>query len=264
MRRFYVATLLLSLGSLTVLGQTQPAQNQKQQQQKLEKKSLATSEEDRLMYSEFLKEPNTGLIILLPRGRYEVNAAEVPKKKTQITPIALSSFPRKTSEDLSGTVASAINPGQAPTGSGASSTPNPPALSNLDDLPSVDPRTGNARTGIKSDVLRGGGAYYSFSLLTHEYNYGSDLSLERGQFRVGFAGADYGFLTNLGDVSLESISLDTHEAKRLAAYARVRQEADARLEYRRFGQGTEIDGCESQKPSADGTELDLFGALDKL
>lgn len=185
MRRFYVATLLLSLGSLTVLGQTQPAQSQKQQTatQKLEKKSLATSEEDRSKYSEFLKEPNSGLIMLLPRGRYEVNAAEAPKKKTETTP-----------------------------------------------------------TGIKSDVLRGGGAYYSFSLLTHEYNYGSDLSLERGQFRVGFAGADYGFLANLGDVPLESISLDTHEAKRLAAYARVRQEADARLEYRRFEKGTEIDG----------------------
>ena len=89
---------------------------------------------------------------------------------------------------------------------------------------------------------RDGGAYYSFSRLTHAYGYGSDLALESGRFGVGFAGADYGFITDLGDVPLESVSLDTPEAKRLAAYARARQESDARLESRRFQTGAELDG----------------------
>src|SRR5262245_37106694 len=40
-------------------------------------------------------------------------------------------------------------------------------------------------------TIRGGGAYFSFTRLTHEYGYGSDLSLERGDLSVGFAGADY-------------------------------------------------------------------------
>ena len=54
----------------------------------------------------------------------------------------------------------------------------------------------------KSITLRGGGAFYSFSRLTHEYGGGSDLALDQGQFWVGFAGTDYGFFTNLGDVPL--------------------------------------------------------------
>lgn len=113
-------------------------------------------------------------------------------------------------------------------------------MNNLADLPSVEAPQRN--TNRNRGRARDGGAYYSFVRLTHEYGYGSDLSLERGQFGVGFAGADYGFITNLGDVPLESISLDTPEAKRLAVYARARQESDARLEYRRFQKGAEIDG----------------------
>jgi hypothetical protein len=52
----------------------------------------------------------------------------------------------------------------------------------------------------------GGGAYYSFARLTHEYGYGSDIQLEQDIFSVGFAGVNFGFLTNLGDVPLESVN----------------------------------------------------------
>jgi hypothetical protein len=88
-------------------------------------------------------------------------------------------------------------------------------------------------------AIRGGGAYYSFIGLTHEYGT-SDLSLEQGHFRVGFAGANYGFLTSLGDVPLERVNLDTPAAKQLATYARVAQEEEARLEFARFGKGSAI------------------------
>ena len=47
-------------------------------------------------------------------------------------------------------------------------------------------------------AVRGGGAYYSFAHLVHEYNYGSDIGLEQGRLGVGFAGASYGFLFDLG------------------------------------------------------------------
>src|SRR5258705_6059247 len=33
----------------------------------------------------------------------------------------------------------------------------------------------------KGLTLRGGGAYYSFTRLTHEYGYGSDIELQQGQ-----------------------------------------------------------------------------------
>jgi len=52
----------------------------------------------------------------------------------------------------------------------------------------------------KKLTISGGGAYYSFSRLTHEYGYGSDIGLERGNLRVGFGGADYGMMANLGDI----------------------------------------------------------------
>jgi hypothetical protein len=240
MKRFYVtATLLLLLGSLTVLARAQwPDEDQKKaaeaRRAEFKKKSqtLVASEKERAKYADFLKAPNTGLIRLLPRERF-ITEAYVDRKKTA-APATLGSFQRHDSNDLTSSVPSAMTPGQAPGGSNA---PSGPTLTNAGDLPRVDPAQPDNR-----GRARDGGAYYSFTRLTHEYGYGSDLSLERGQFGVGFAGADYGFITNLGNVPLESITLDTPEAKRLAVYARARQESDARLEYRRFQAGAEIDG----------------------
>ena len=239
MKRFYVAaTLLLLLGSLTVLARTQSSKDQKKaaeaKRAEFKKKSetLVASEKDRAKYADFLKAPDTGLIRLLPRERF-IHEAYVDRKKKAV-PATLSSFPRHDSNDLTSSVPSAMTPGQGPSGSNSASGPT---LSNAGDLPRVDPAQPDNR-----GRARDGGAYYSFTRLTHEYGYGSDLSLERGQFGVGFAGADYGFITNLGDVPLESITLDTPEAKRLGAYARARQESDARSEKRRFDQGAEIDG----------------------
>lgn len=67
-------------------------------------------------------------------------------------------------------------------------------------------------------TTRGGGAYYSFSRKTHEYGHGSDIELSRGRLSVGFAGADYGFITDLGAVPLSAASLDNPEVAFLANY----------------------------------------------
>lgn len=67
-------------------------------------------------------------------------------------------------------------------------------------------------------TIRGGGSYYSFTRKTHEYGYGSDIELQRGRLSVGFAGADYGFITDLGTVALSSVSLDSPELSFLANY----------------------------------------------
>lgn len=91
-------------------------------------------------------------------------------------------------------------------------------------------------------TVRGGGAYYSFTRLTHAYGYGSDISLEQGFLKVGFAGADYGMLINVGDVPLEEVNTEHPSVKFLAAYSAVLEEPQARIEQRRFGGGTSIDG----------------------
>lgn len=90
--------------------------------------------------------------------------------------------------------------------------------------------------------MRGGGAYYSFvprydrdlptgpngmdnhtadvrvPLSPHYYGYGSDLELYNGKFTVGFAGADYGFLYDLGDRSLDAVTKEIPEAVFLTSY----------------------------------------------
>lgn len=89
--------------------------------------------------------------------------------------------------------------------------------------------------------IRGGGAYYSFVRKTHEYGYGSDILLEQGQLSVGFAGADYGMLMNLGDVSLDQVS--NHVATRaLLNYTPPVKEPEVRAEYGKFAQGIEMAG----------------------
>lgn len=173
-----LVTLLLS--SLTSLAQTQSREEvlkeinaKRAELATLEKAFLSPAEEDQLQFSEFLRTPNTGLIRLLPRQKFD---SDVYKENQ------------------------------------------------------------------KSITLRGGGAFYSFSRLTHEYGGGSDLALDQGQFWVGFAGIDYGFLTNLGDVPLESVSVETPGAALFGAYKAPKEEAAARTEYRRLVSGVDLGG----------------------
>ena len=96
----------------------------------------------------------------------------------------------------------------------------------------------------KRVTIRGGGAYYSFSFLTHEYGYGSDLELSPTvsfyggtevpptyHLSVGFAGFDYGMLTNLGDVPLETLTKDDPRARFMVNYKPPRVGPEARNEF---------------------------------
>jgi hypothetical protein len=85
--------------------------------------------------------------------------------------------------------------------------------------------------------IRGGGAYYSFARLTHEYGYGSDIELELGYLSVGFAGADFGFLTNLGDVPIDTVTTSTPAVQYLASFTTPTNEPDARIQQQRAGTG---------------------------
>jgi len=99
----------------------------------------------------------------------------------------------------------------------------------------------NATKDNKALSIRGGGAYYSFVRSTHEYGYGSDVSLESGMFSVGFAGADYGMLLNVGDVALDRIS-ESPATRALLEYAPPVQEAKVRLEHQRLWEGIDLSG----------------------
>lgn len=92
-------------------------------------------------------------------------------------------------------------------------------------------------------TINGGGAFYSFVRLTHDYGQGSDIMLEQGNFSVGFAGADYGMMLNLGDVSLEQVTNDYAATRAVLDYTPPTKEPEARAEYRKlWQQGIELSG----------------------
>lgn len=115
--------------------------------------------------------------------------------------------------------------------------------------------------GVK---LRGGGAFYSFFYRSHEYGFGSDLSLTTPNsilyddhadvlpglklpagatlFGVGFAGLEYGMLTNVGITTLESITVDDARLAFLLRYKPPRAKPNAVCELRRSFAGMKIDG----------------------
>ena len=174
----FLATFLVS--SLIGLGQTQSRsevlkelETKRAELVALEKSFLEPAEEDRSLYSEFLRQPDTGLIRLLPRDKYD-------------------------SESY--------------------------------------------KNNNKTITMRGGGAYYSFFRKTHEYGYGSDIELDHDQLSTGFAGADYGMLTDLGDIPLESVGTELPAVTLFAAYKTPTEEPLARSEYRRLQQGAELEG----------------------
>jgi hypothetical protein len=163
---------------------------------------VAPAEEDRLKYASLLSQSNTGLVRLLPRW-------------------AFSNFP-------------------------------------------VSPDPQSRPYGPRDFGINGGGAYFSFYYRTHEYGRGSDIELNRrvtrpdvefygdhdklrpdlnegvpssGTFKVGFAGADYGMMTDIGDLPLEAINLNNSGLAFLLKYRPPRPEAQARCEFRRFRAG---------------------------
>lgn len=89
-------------------------------------------------------------------------------------------------------------------------------------------------------TMNGGGAFYSFTRLTHEYGHGSDIALEQGYLSTGFAGANYGIMTSLGDIPLENVTSDTVQF--MASHAPAADEPKARIEQRRWQTGETIEG----------------------
>ncbi|HET9713833.1 MAG TPA: hypothetical protein VFP64_18245 [Pyrinomonadaceae bacterium] len=170
MTKIFVATgfvLSLSLSAFSVFAQTESREDilkkieaKRAELATLEKQFLSPSEEDRVRHAEFLNQPDTGLIRLLPREKYD---------------------------------------------------------------------TATFKENKKSITIRGGGAYYSFARLTQEYGYGSDIELAKGTLSTGFAGGHFGSFVNLGDIPLETVSLETPAASELATNVQLKKTAQSRV-----------------------------------
>jgi hypothetical protein len=103
----------------------------------------------------------------------------------------------------------------------------------------IDP---HADRKTKSVKIPGGGAYYSFFSLAHDYTFGSDLEFDQKTLSVSSAGPIYGMLTDLGDVSLADLSSDDARAAFMATYRPARKGTDVRCETQRFRDGVTMDG----------------------
>lgn len=82
-------------------------------------------------------------------------------------------------------------------------------------------------------TIQGGGSYYSFTTKSHDYQKIAQIGLEQNNLKVGFAGADYGFIADLGEIALADVTGDTAEANFLINYKPPTNEPEVRIEQRR-------------------------------
>ncbi len=78
--------------------------------------------------------------------------------------------------------------------------------------------------------IREGGAYYSFTALSYIIDKPSQLGFEQNYLSAGFAGANYGFMTDLGEISLADVGEKTKGFSFLIEYQPPAHILDARIE----------------------------------
>jgi len=88
--------------------------------------------------------------------------------------------------------------------------------------------------------IRGGGAYYSFKRITHEYGYGSDIELQGKFLSIGFAGCDFGYISDLGNIPLASVTLDFPALSFLRDFKVAQREPQIRVQQSDTYEGTNI------------------------
>ncbi|HYP49776.1 MAG TPA: hypothetical protein VEQ34_02455, partial [Pyrinomonadaceae bacterium] len=82
-------------------------------------------------------------------------------------------------------------------------------------------------------TIQGGGSYYSFTTKSHDYQKIAQIGLEQNSLKVGFEGADYGFIADLGETALADITRETGEANFLINYKPPANEPEVRSEARK-------------------------------
>ena len=109
----------------------------------------------------------------------------------------------------------------------------------------VFPRdSGNERRPL---LVNGEGAYYQFKGRTNEYGHGSDLEYSTTTsptFSVGFAGVDFGFLAQVGQIDLRQVSDQNAAVQYALNYRSPNGEGEPswRAEQRKWSSGMENGG----------------------
>ncbi len=82
-------------------------------------------------------------------------------------------------------------------------------------------------------LIQGGASYYSFTKNSHNYQDIAQIGLEQNNLKVGFAGADYGFITDLGEIPLAEVSKEILDVSFLANYKPPFNISEIRIEQRK-------------------------------
>lgn len=82
-------------------------------------------------------------------------------------------------------------------------------------------------------TVQGGGSYFSFTTGSHDYQKIAQIGLEQNSLKVGFAGANYGFINDLGDVALADVTKETPQVNFLLNYKPPTDEPEIRREQRK-------------------------------
>ena len=90
--------------------------------------------------------------------------------------------------------------------------------------------------------LKGGGAYYSFSKLSHEASTWSDIKFQEGELHTGVNNLTLGLMTMLGDVPLENLDLDNPAVKYISQLALPARYAEYEIHVDKYRSGFEADG----------------------
>lgn len=96
-----------------------------------------------------------------------------------------------------------------------------------------DPRLLHANSSCVDAIppVPGGGSFYSFRSGGHQWGQRADVWLRDGVFRAGFAGESLGFLTALGDVPLDAVTLGSAGVDYLAEFSPPTSITEAQRQY---------------------------------
>jgi hypothetical protein len=90
--------------------------------------------------------------------------------------------------------------------------------------------------------LRGGGAYYSFTKLSHQASPWSDIKFQEGQLHAGVNELTLGLITVLGDVPLEYLDSDNPAVKFISQLASPTNHAEYQSQVIKHRSGFEAAG----------------------
>lgn len=106
--------------------------------------------------------------------------------------------------------------------------------------------------GVLDDKIsiRGGAAYYSFTNESHDYNETPQIELQNGDFSVGFYGANFGFISDAGEIPLSKLTAETKSVSFLVNYRPPTVESEARGEHKKIGKGFDANGTTYKQRAA--------------